>query len=172
MSQYQHLRVDRDPRDVVVVLIDCAGRSMNVFDSSLLDEIENVIETIASDPSVRMVVFRSGKKSGFFAGADLHQIQNIHTPEQAATVLRRGQELFNRVESLQVPTLAVIHGPCLGGGLEFSLACKYRVARDDSTTKIGLPETQLGLIPAWGGTQRLPKVVGLTTAISMFYLLT
>ena len=167
MSQYQHLRVDRDPRDVVVVLIDCAGRSMNVFDSSLLDEIENVIETIASDPSVRMVVFRSGKKSGFFAGADLHQIQNIHTPEQAATVLRRGQELFNRVESLQVPTLAVIHGPCLGGGLEFSLACKYRVARDDSTTKIGLPETQLGLIPAWGGTQRLPKVVGLTTAISM-----
>lgn len=167
MNQYQNLQVERDASNVLTVTIDVADRPMNVFDTSLLDELERVVDQIADDPSVKLAVFRSGKESGFLAGADLHRIQSIHSVEQADAVLRRGQELFGRIESLVVPTLAVIHGPCLGGGLEFALACQYRVARDDSATRIGLPETQLGLIPAWGGTQRLPKVVGLTAAIGM-----
>ena len=74
-----------------------------------------------------------------------------------AEISRRGQQLFDRIERLPMPTVAVIHGPCLGGGLEFALACQYRVARDDETTRLGLPEIQLGLLPGWGGTQRLPQ---------------
>src|SRR5207248_6781424 len=78
-----------------------------------------------------------------------------------------GQQLFDRVERLPFPTVAVIHGMCLGGGLEFALACRQRVARDDAQTKLGFPEVQLGLIPGWGGTQRLPKLVGLRLALRM-----
>ena len=80
-------------------------------------------------------------------------------------LIEEGQTLFQRIEWLPMPTIAVIHGPCLGGGLELALACNYRVARDNSSTKIGLPEIKLGLIPGWGGTQRLPRVVGLTNAL-------
>jgi 3-hydroxyacyl-CoA dehydrogenase / enoyl-CoA hydratase / 3-hydroxybutyryl-CoA epimerase len=112
-------------------------------------------------------VFRSGKPAGFFAGADIHRIHEIATPAEAEAMLSIGQELFQKVANLPAPTVAVIHGPCLGGGLEFALACTCRVARDDAATRIGLPETQLGLIPGWGGTQRLPRVVGLSQAVRM-----
>ncbi len=167
MNAYQNLRVEHDTSNILTVTIDVANRPMNVFDTLLLEELESLVDGIAHDPTVRLVIFRSGKDSGFFAGADLHQIQSIDSADQADSVLKRGQDLFGRIESLTIPTLAVIHGPCLGGGLEFALACQYRVARNESATRIGLPETQLGLIPAWGGTQRLPKVVGLTTAVGM-----
>ncbi len=82
-------------------------------------------------------------------------------------LIEDGQLLFQRIEWLTIPTVAVIHGPCLGGGLELALACNYRIARDNSSTKIGLPEIRLGLIPGWGGTQRLPKLIGLTNALAM-----
>jgi 3-hydroxyacyl-CoA dehydrogenase/enoyl-CoA hydratase/3-hydroxybutyryl-CoA epimerase len=113
------------------------------------------------------VVFRSAKPSGFMAGADVHRIRQIESESEVRAVLTAGHELFDRGERLPCPTIAVIHGPCLGGGLEFALACRYRVARDDAQTKIGLPEVMLGLIPGWGGTQRLPRVVGLRQALRM-----
>ena len=112
-------------------------------------------------------MIESSKESGFLAGADVNAIVEIDSLEQAARVLQEGQRLFQSIESLSIPTVAVIHGPCLGGGLELALACDYRIARDDGATKIGLPEISLGVIPGWGGTQRLPKLVGLTNALSM-----
>ena len=115
----------------------------------------------------KIVVIESGKESGFLAGADVHAIVEIESSEQAMRLIEQGQLLFQRIHWLKIPTIAVIHGPCLGGGLELALACDHRIARDNSSTKIGLPEIKLGLIPGWGGTQRLPKLIGLTNALGM-----
>jgi 3-hydroxyacyl-CoA dehydrogenase / enoyl-CoA hydratase / 3-hydroxybutyryl-CoA epimerase len=164
MNSFQDLRVDRDDRDVVTVTFDVAHRPVNVFDESLLRELSQVVDELEMDRTSRMVVFRSAKPSGFMAGADLHVIENITTPEEVDRMLAWGHTLFRRIETLPMPTLCLIHGACLGGGLEFALACRYRIARDDSSTRLGLPETQLGLLPGWGGTQRLPAVVGVTAA--------
>src|SRR5262249_22731926 len=100
-------------------------------------------------------------------GADVRRIRGLESEGEVRTVLAAGHELFDRVERLPCPTVAAVHGPCLGGGLEFALACRHRIARDDTQTKIGLPEVMLGLIPGWGGTQRLPRLVGLRRALRM-----
>ncbi|MEZ5948290.1 MAG: enoyl-CoA hydratase-related protein [Planctomycetaceae bacterium] len=102
-----------------------------------------------------------------FAGADIREFASIETSEQARDVARAGQELFARIAALPAPTVAIIQGVCLGGGLEMALACKYRVAVDSASTRLGLPETELGILPGWGGTQRLPRLVGEMQAISM-----
>lgn len=167
MSQYEHLRLERDGRGIAVVTLDVAGLPVNIFHEDLLRELSTLVGELGEDRSCRLVVFRSAKPSGFLAGADVHHIARIATAEEADVVLKRGQNLVGQIEALPMPTVAVLHGSCLGGGLEFALACRYRVARDDSSTQIGLPETQLGLIPGWGGTQRLPRVVGLTDAVRM-----
>lgn len=167
MSTWQHLRVERDPRGVVTVTIDVVGRSVNVLDDNLLLELASLAEQLHRDQSVRLVVFRSAKPNGFLAGADLQHIRRIANADEAEAMLAMGRDLFARIEKLPAPTIAVIHGPCLGGGLEFALACTYRVAGGDAATRIGAPETQLGLIPGWGGTQRLPRVVALAEAVRM-----
>src|SRR5262245_10890767 len=163
---FQHLRPDRDPRGVATVTFDVQGSPVNVFNDEMFRELGRAVEQLERDPP-RAVVFRSAKPSGFIAGADVHRIRQIESESEVRTVLAAGHELFDRVEQLPCPTIAVIHGPCLGGGLEFALACRYRVARDDAQTKIGLPEVMLGLIPGWGGTQRLPRIVGLRRALRM-----
>tara|TARA_R110002049_G_scaffold2750_2_gene21339 strand:+ start:23832 stop:25916 length:2085 start_codon:yes stop_codon:yes gene_type:complete len=132
-----------------------------------MEELHAIVSDLESRDTVRLVVFRSGKESGFLAGADVSAIADIDSPDQATDLLIQGQDLFARIERLPMPTLAVIHGPCLGGGLEWSLACTYRIARDNSSTQIGLPEIKLGLIPGWGGTQRLPRLVGLPESLTM-----
>lgn len=167
MHEYEHLRVEQDVRGVVTVTIDAAGRRVNVLDDALLRELESLVGDLESDVTARLVVFRSGKETGFLAGADLRRIQAITAAGEADAVLKRGQDLLRRVGNLSAPTIAVIHGPCLGGGLEFALACDHRIARDDPATCLGLPETQLGLIPGWGGTCRLPRIVGLAEAVRL-----
>lgn len=167
MSDLKHLSIDQDARGVVTVTFDHASKPVNVFDEELMRELRSVVTNLAANATAKLVVFRSGKASGFFAGADVSAIQAVATPQEAVELLRAGQELFGRVEELKVPTVAVIHGNCLGGGLELALACTFRIARDDGDTRLGLPETQLGLIPAWGGSQRLPRTVGASTAIRM-----
>jgi 3-hydroxyacyl-CoA dehydrogenase/enoyl-CoA hydratase/3-hydroxybutyryl-CoA epimerase len=163
----RHFRLDDGGDGVTVVTLDVAGRSMNVFDEPVIRELAAVLDRLEAQPGLKAVVFRSGKPSGFLAGADVKKIASIGTPEEATEIIAAGQTLFNRIEALPVPTLAAIHGPCLGGGLEFALACRHRIARDDASTRLGLPETQLGLLPAWGGTQRLPQRVGLIPALGM-----
>src|SRR5204862_3420916 len=101
------------------------------------------------------------------AGADIQQFADVRTPEEAAALSAAGQQLFDKLELLPIPTLAVVHGPCLGGGLELALACDYRLVVDAPGTQLGLPEVELGLLPGWGGTQRLPRVVGLERALEV-----
>ncbi len=165
-DDFRHLRMERDGRGVVTVTFDVLGSPVNVFNDATTGELVEVVSRLERDPP-RVVVFRSGKPSGFIAGADIHRIQRITTEAEARAVQSAGHELFERMERLPCPTVAVIHGVCLGGGLEFALACKHRIARDDPSTKIGLPEVQLGLIPGWGGTVRLPRLVGVREALGM-----
>src|SRR5262249_33572414 len=116
---------------------------------------------------VPVLVVRSGKKTGFLAGADLNEFTAIRDMPSARALSEAGQNLFNKLADLSAPTVAVIHGPCLGGGLELTLACAYRLVFDRPGTQLGLPEVELGLLPGWGGTQRLPRLVGLERALQM-----
>ncbi|MEZ6092401.1 MAG: 3-hydroxyacyl-CoA dehydrogenase NAD-binding domain-containing protein [Pirellulaceae bacterium] len=163
---YKHFRICRDDRDVVTVWIGHATRSMNVFDDEVIAELQQVVADLEGDDHARAVVFRSSKETGFMAGADVGKIASV-TIDEVGDILLAGQSLFTRIEKLSVPTLAVISGPCLGGGLEFALACRYRIAQENASTRLGLPEVQLGVIPGWGGTQRLPARVGLMQALPM-----
>lgn len=164
---YKHFRVVVDDRGVLTVALDVTGRPLNVLTHEVMQELEDIIDDIENDRSYKLVRFQSDKESGFLAGADVGVINQIDTAGHALELIQRGQTLFQRIEWLPIPTVAVIHGPCLGGGLELSLACRYRIARDNSSTQLGLPEIKLGLIPGWGGTQRLPRVIGLTAALKM-----
>ena len=166
-TQFNNLHTGRNGRGIVTVAIDTPGRRYNVLDESLLTEFESLVAMFERDVDTRVVAFTSAKESGFLAGADVRQIADLQTARQAMDISDRGQRLFDRIERLPIPTVAVIHGPCLGGGLEFALACRHRVARDDCSTRLGLPEVRLGLLPAWGGTQRLPELVGVVAALPM-----
>jgi 3-hydroxyacyl-CoA dehydrogenase/enoyl-CoA hydratase/3-hydroxybutyryl-CoA epimerase len=165
-TAFKHFLVERDARNVAVVTIDVQGSPVNIFADEVVQELIEIVNQLERE-TPRAVVFRSNKPTGFLAGADVKRIQRIPTEEEARTVQSVGQQLFDRIENLPCPTIAAIHGVCLGGGLEFALSCKYRVAKNDSQTKIGLPEVSLGLIPGWGGTQRLPKLVGLRQALRL-----
>ena len=166
-QSYNNFRVTTDDRGVMTIALDVPGRPLNVLTHEVMEELEEIVHGLEQETSCKLAIFRSDKESGFLAGADVSVIANIDSARHALQLIERGQTLFQRIEWLPIPTMAVIHGPCLGGGLELSLACKFRVARDNSSTQIGLPEIKLGLIPGWGGTQRLPKVAGLSNALSM-----
>ena len=169
MSQqkYKNFCLHIDERNVATITLDVPGRPLNILNESVITELDDIIRKIETNDSIRLVMFQSGKESGFLAGADVNAIAKIGSATDAIRVIETGQNLFQRIEWLAVPTIAIIHGPCMGGGLELALACDYRVARDNSSTRLGLPEIKLGLIPGWGGTQRLPRVVGLRNAVSM-----
>jgi 3-hydroxyacyl-CoA dehydrogenase/enoyl-CoA hydratase/3-hydroxybutyryl-CoA epimerase len=165
-DDFRHLRLDRDTRGVATVSLDVQDAPVNVFNDEVFRELQQAVEQLERDPP-RAVAFRSAKPSGFLAGADVHLIRRLESEAEVRAVLTAGQELFDRIERLPCPTVAVVHGMCLGGGLELALACRHRVACDDAQTRIGLPEVMLGLIPGWGGTQRLPRLVGLRRALGM-----
>lgn len=164
---YVNFEVVHRPDGVTTVTLDVPGRPLNVLDRNVMSELNHIIHDLEESDDVTLVVFRSGKESGFLAGADVSAISEIDSPRKAGRLIEDGQLLFQRIQWLPMRTVAVIHGPCLGGGLELALACDFRIARNNSSTKIGLPEIKLGLLPAWGGTQRLPKRVGLRQALSM-----
>ena len=138
---------------------------MNVFNEPVMQELNDLAGRIESDSSIRAVIFRGGKETGFLAGADVTRVETVQTPQEAEQLSQAGQAVFARIERLKTPTFAAIHGQCLGGGLEFALACRYRLAMDDSRTRLGLPEIELGILPGWGGTQRLPRLIGLAPAL-------
>lgn len=145
-------------------------RKMNVLDEAVMNRlaghVDDLREQVASG-RVRAVVVISGKSDSFIAGADIDAIRGIESPTDGEEKARLGQEVFAALGALEVPTVAAIHGVCLGGGLEISLACRHRVASSDSRTLLGLPEVQLGVLPGWGGTTRLPRLVGLQAALDM-----
>lgn len=151
----------------MIIWIDVPGASVNTLGPSMVTEFESVFTQIEQDRELRGVVIASGKADTFIAGADVEQFATFKSPADAAHISALGQELLNRLEALSVPFVAAIHGACLGAGLEVALACRYRVCSNDVKTVLALPEVQLGVIPGMGGTQRLPRLVGLQAALDM-----
>lgn len=149
-----------------VLRFDHADASANIFNLETLAELDEHIRNIATDRSIAGVIFISAKDRIFHAGADLHALQKLGPPE-VQRFLAQGQEVFSHIAALEVPTVAAIHGVCLGGGCEMALACDYRIATPERVTKIGLPETKLGILPAWGGSTRLPRLVGVSRALDI-----
>ncbi|MDN3651642.1 fatty acid oxidation complex subunit alpha FadJ [Thalassotalea ponticola] len=146
--------------------IDVVDESMNVLKAEFIEQIEAVLEQIRGSAIKGLVVY-SGKDNSFVAGADISMLDACQSAEEASAIATSGQLIFNQLEQLSIPVVAAINGPCLGGGLELAMACHWRVASDSAKTVLGLPEVQLGLLPGSGGTQRLPKLVGLQKALDM-----
>ncbi len=159
--------MERGEDGVAVLTIDVPGEKMNTLGKGMMDEFEALLAELETKPGLRAVVLRSAKPDNFIAGADIRELGRIRSALEGEALSRAGQQMLNRLEALPVPVVAAIHGSCLGGGLEVALACTYRVATDDPKTGLGLPETQLGLIPGAGGTQRLPRLVGLAKALDL-----
>jgi 3-hydroxyacyl-CoA dehydrogenase/enoyl-CoA hydratase/3-hydroxybutyryl-CoA epimerase len=146
---------------------DRPGEKVNTFTEATLLELEERLDELAANEAIKAVAIRSGKTDAFIAGADIGELATMNDAEDARAKARAGLAVFEKIESLPVPSIAVIHGACLGGGLEMALACTYRLVTDDPKTTLGLPEVNLGIIPGWGGTQRLPRVIGLGAALGL-----
>lgn len=146
-----------------------ADARVNTLSLSVLTDLEAIVNQLEGRTDIRGLVFASGKPGQFIAGADLRELSQLArvTREQALALLQRGQQLFNRVAALPFPTVALIDGACAGGGTELVLAMDYRIAAKNAKTQIGLPEVKIGVIPGWGGTQRLPRLIGVPNAIEM-----
>lgn len=159
---------DTDEHGILHVVFDRPGERANLLSSDVLRALEHAIEEAAGRSSeLRGVLLRSGKPGMFIAGADVEEIASIDDTYKAAEAARFGQAVFHKIANLSIPTAAAIHGPCMGGGTEMALACTFRLAADDRAVSIGLPETQIGIIPGFGGTQRLPRLVGLERALDL-----
>jgi 3-hydroxyacyl-CoA dehydrogenase/enoyl-CoA hydratase/3-hydroxybutyryl-CoA epimerase len=167
---YQMLEMEKRQNGMVILWLDLPDRPFNVLNRRLLSELERAFQEIGENPACRMLVITSRKSSGFLAGADLHEFAAIQTGAEASAISATGQRLFDQLARLPVKTVAVIHGPCLGGGLELALACDHRLVIDQRSTQIGLPEIDLGLLPAWGGTQRLPRTIGIERAMQVILM--
>lgn len=152
---------------VAIITFDLPGESINKITKGVRAEFVALFDEIERDTSIKAVVWRSGKPDNFVAGADIDEFLEWRTPNDAMRASREGHALLDRLERLRAPVVVAIHGACLGGGLEAALACACRIASDDPKTVLGLPEVQLGLIPGAGGTQRLPRVVGLRNALDI-----
>ncbi|OYD25208.1 fatty acid oxidation complex subunit alpha FadJ [Oceanimonas baumannii] len=150
-----------------IITIDVPGERMNTLRESFAGELRALLADIRNNPAIQGLVLRSGKPGSFIAGADVRMLDSCTSAGAAEALARTGQQIFSELESLELPVIAAIHGPCLGGGLELALACHGRVCSDADITRLGLPEVQLGLIPGSGGTQRLPRLVGLMRALDM-----
>lgn len=155
------------PDGVGIITMDVQGESMNVLKAAFADEIKVLLGEIKANKDIKGLVIISGKPDSFIAGADISMLDGCTTAQQAEDIGRMGQQVFNQLEALPIPLVAAIHGPCLGGGLELALACDKRVASTDNKTVLGLPEVQLGLLPGSGGTQRLPRLIGVQKALDM-----
>jgi 3-hydroxyacyl-CoA dehydrogenase/enoyl-CoA hydratase/3-hydroxybutyryl-CoA epimerase len=165
-SSLRNFRVSLDG-GVATVLVDVPGETVNTISPEVGTELAKLVDALAVDAEVKAVVIASGKKDGFIAGAHIDTFQAMKTAADAEALARELQGVYGRLERLGKPVVAAIHGACLGGGLELALACTYRLASDDPKTALGSPEVQLGLIPGAGGTQRLPRLVGLEAGLDL-----
>lgn len=152
---------------VAVISIDLKESPVNTLGPQVLAELEEVMTRAASDTAASALVIISGKPDSFVAGADIEMLEKLKTSAEATALARQAQSALDRLDAFEKPVVAAIHGACLGGGLEWVLACDYRIATDGQKTVLGLPEVQLGLIPGAGGTQRLPRIIGVQGAIDL-----
>ncbi|SCC46754.1 fatty acid oxidation complex subunit alpha FadJ [Kosakonia oryziphila] len=155
------------PDNIAVVTIDVPNEKMNTLKAAFADEVRAMLKQIRDNKALRGVVFISAKADNFIAGADINMIARCQTAKEAEDLARQGQQVMAEIHALSIPVVAAIHGACLGGGLELALACHRRICTDDGKTMLGLPEVQLGLLPGSGGTQRLPRLIGVSTALDM-----
>ena len=166
-KQYQHWNPVTDAEGILWLHIDQKDTSTNVLCVSVLEELEHILTDIESKHLPPGIVFISDKPSGFIAGADIKEFTQIERAEQAAKHVQRGQRIMDRIAALNCPTVALIKGYCMGGGFELALACKYRIAEDGPSTRMSLPEVQLGIHPGFGGTVRLPRLIGAPAAMDI-----
>lgn len=162
------LEVDTD--GLARIVFDDPERRANVLTAPVMRRLAALLEEVgegARGGRIRGLLVLSGKPDSFIVGADVDAIAAVEGPEEGVEAARLGQAIYQELEDLPIPTVAAIHGACVGGGLELALACRYRVASDAARTRLGLPEVQLGILPAWGGTTRLPRLVGLQNALDL-----
>jgi 3-hydroxyacyl-CoA dehydrogenase/enoyl-CoA hydratase/3-hydroxybutyryl-CoA epimerase len=164
--RFAHWRHEQDSDGVLTLTLDRAGASANSLGREVLEELGRTLERIAIEPP-RGVMIRSGKPAGFVVGADLNEFEAYAAKDQVLDAIERGHRVFNALAALRCPTVALIHGHCQGGGVELALACRYRVASNAANTRLGLPEVKLGIQPGWGGTSRLPHLVGAPAAFDL-----
>ena len=157
---YENWKLEKDSDNILWVYMDRKGTSANTLNAPVLQEFGQIIDDAEKDSSLKGIIIASAKKSGFIAGADIEQFEKFKDEQEAFDLVRKAQIIFDHLESLKIPSVAMIAGFCLGGGTELSLACRYRVAEDGPKTRIGLPEVLLGIHPGWGGTIRLPRLIG------------
>ena len=160
--------LELEKRDNIgIVWMDYPDEKVNKISRQMMEEFEEMFDRIEADTTIQAIILISRKADNFIAGADLDMIAAITEPGEAEAISRRGHALLNRLEAFPRPVIAAIHGAALGGGLEVALACHYRIATTGKKTVLALPEVKLGLLPGAGGTQRLPRLVGIQRALDM-----
>lgn len=164
----EEIRIEGPDADgIAVVWIDQPDKKVNVLNTNSIPEFSALMEQTVRNTAIKAIIITSGKENCFVAGADIDMLNTISTVEGGKEISKQGQAAMNRLASLPIPTIAAIHGDCLGGGLELALACTARIVTESPKTKMALPEVMLGLLPGAGGTRRLPKLVGLVAALDM-----
>lgn len=157
-----------DAKGIARVVFDYPGEKINKITLQVLDELEALLENARVNPNIKAMTISSAKDGIFIAGADLHSFEGFFRDHAlGAKAIEAGHRVFRKLETLPFPTIAVINGACLGGGLELALGCTFRIVGDHPKASIGLPETSIGLFPGWGGTQRLPRLVGLMEGLNL-----
>lgn len=164
---YQNWKLNIDEDHILWLSVDRKGSSVNSFNRDLVGELDEVLNEIKQNTSLIGVIILSAKPSGFIAGADIEQFTKLKNTEEAFDLVRQAQTVFDKLADLSIPTVALIEGFCLGGGLELALACRYRIAEEGPKTQLGAPEVKIGVHPGWGGTVRLPKLIGVIPAMEM-----
>lgn len=161
-----HFSLSLDKQGIAWLCMDVADSTVNRLSSDAMHELSLIIDHFSVQHPVGLVLY-SGKESGFIAGADIDEFSGVSSAESGMALVARGWNLFDRIAAAPYPTLALIRGHCLGGGLELAMACRYRLAVDQPDTRLSLPEVMLGIFPGWGGMQRLPRLVGPLAALDM-----
>lgn len=164
--RFNHWKASEGDDGIVTLSLDRAGSSVNAISRAVLDELEQIVERLAIEKPAGVII-HSGKPAGFAVGADIKAFVEYARNDSVLENIEHGQRVFEALARLPCPTVAAVHGACMGGGTELILACRQRIAADDETTRIGLPEVMLGIHPGWGGSARLPRLIGATEALPL-----
>lgn len=168
MKPYKHWNIEKSAENIVWLGLNRVEGSVNSLNLEILNELDDLLTFCVNHQPAALIIF-SAKQKGFIAGADIKAFTHLQTTEEAYQFMRHGQKIFDRLAQLTIPSVAMIHGFCLGGGLELALACDYRVA-DENNSVFGFPEIKLGLHPGWGGTVRAPQLIGPLHALELMLI--
>ncbi len=166
MQTYKNWRLETDKDNILWIYFDKQNASVNTLNRETMEELSDIVDSLKNDNQYKGIIIASGKKSGFIAGADISQFTQFKDVNEAVELLKKGQSIIAKIESLKMPSVAMIDGFCLGGGLELALGCRYRVA-EETQSRLGLPEVKLGIHPGWGGSVRLPRYIGAMQGMNM-----